>query len=61
MKYNIKYKPSYSMLVVKLDPNESITAEAGALTYMDPHIEVRTRKREKGLIGTLGLAIFGRH
>lgn len=60
MRYEIKYKPSYSMLVVNLDQGETITAEAGAMTYMDPNIEVHTRKREKSLLGSLGLAIIGR-
>jgi uncharacterized protein (TIGR00266 family) len=60
MKYEIKYKPSYSMLVVNLDQGEKITAEAGAMTYMDPSIEPHTRKREKSLLGSLGLAIIGR-
>jgi uncharacterized protein (TIGR00266 family) len=60
MKYEIKYKPSYSMLVVNLEPNEKIVAESGAMTYMDPNIEVHTRKRETSLLGTLGLAVFGR-
>jgi uncharacterized protein (TIGR00266 family) len=60
MKYEIKYKPSYSMLVVNLEQGEMITAEAGAMTYMDPNIEVHTRKREKSLLGSLGLAIVGR-
>lgn len=60
MKYEIKYKPSYSMLVVNLDQGEKITAESGAMTYMDPHIEVHTRKREKSLLGSLGLAFLGR-
>ena len=60
MEYEIKYKPSYSMLVVKLEPNESVTAEAGAMTYMEPNIDVKTRKREKSLLGTLGLALLGR-
>jgi len=59
MKYDIKYKPSYSMLVVSLDQNEKITAEAGAMTYMDPNIEAHTRKREKSILGSLGLAIIG--
>jgi len=60
MKYEIKYKPSYSMLVVNLEPNEKIVAESGAMTYIDPKIKVHTRKRETSLLGTLGLAIFGR-
>ena len=48
------------MLVLNLEPNEIVTAEAGAMTYMDPNINVKTRKREKSLLGTLGLSLFGR-
>ena len=59
MKYDIKYKPSYALLVMYLDQGEAITAESGALTYMDPTIEVRTRKREKSLLGSLGLKLIG--
>jgi uncharacterized protein (TIGR00266 family) len=59
MKWEIKYKPSYSMLVVSLDQGEKITAESGAMTYMSPNIEAHTRKREKSLLGSLGLAIIG--
>src|SRR3989337_1491416 len=59
MKYEIKYKPSYAMLVVTLEPGETITAESGAMTYMDPNIEAHTRKREKSLLGSLGLSIIG--
>jgi uncharacterized protein (TIGR00266 family) len=59
MKYEIKYKPAYSMLVVTLDQNEKIVAEAGAMTYMSPGIEAHTRKREKSLLGSLGLSIIG--
>jgi uncharacterized protein (TIGR00266 family) len=60
MKYEIKYKPSYSMLVVNLEQGESIVAEAGAMTYMDPNIEPHTRKREKSLLGSIGLSVIGR-
>jgi len=60
MKYEIKYKPSYSMLVVNLEQSEKITAEAGSMTYMDPNVEAHTRKREKSLLGSLSLAIIGR-
>ncbi len=59
MKYEIKYKPSYALLVVTLDQGETITAESGAMTYMDPNIEVHTRKREKSLLGSIGLRIIG--
>jgi uncharacterized protein (TIGR00266 family) len=59
LKYEIKYKPSYAMLVVNLDQGETITAEAGAMTYMDPSIEPHTRKREQSFWGTLGLSLIG--
>ncbi|MBC7130314.1 TIGR00266 family protein [Candidatus Bathyarchaeota archaeon] len=60
MKFEVKYRPSYSLLVVTLEPSEKIVAESGAMTYMTPNIEVHTRKRETSLLGSLGLAIFGR-
>ena len=47
------------MLVVKLDPAETITAEAGALTYMTPNIDVKTRRREKSILGSIGLKLLG--
>ncbi|MDR2700604.1 MAG: TIGR00266 family protein [Nitrososphaerota archaeon] len=59
MKFEVKYKPSYAMLVVSLNQGETITAESGAMTYMDSTIEVHTRKREKSLLGSLGLSIIG--
>jgi len=60
MKYEIKYEPSYAMLVVDLEEGESIVGEAGAMTYMTPNIEVQTRMREKSILGTIGLSILGR-
>ncbi|MEM3530954.1 MAG: TIGR00266 family protein [Nitrososphaerales archaeon] len=59
MKYEIKYRPSYSLLEIHLEPNETITGEAGAMTYMSPNIEVKTRMREKSILGTLGVKILG--
>jgi len=47
------------MLVVKLKANESVTAEAGAMTYMNPNIDVKTRRREKSILGTIGLKLMG--
>lgn len=57
--YEILYKPSYALLVVTLQPDESITAESGSMTYMQPSIEVHTRMREKSFWGSLGLSILG--
>ena len=59
MKYEIKYKPSYALLVVDLEQGETLTAESGAMTYMTPNIEAKTRKREKSFLGSLGLSIIG--
>ena len=59
MKYEIKYKPSYALLVIDLEQGETITAESGAMTYMTPNMEAHTRKREKSFLSTLGLSIIG--
>jgi uncharacterized protein (TIGR00266 family) len=59
MEYSIKYDPSYAMLVVDLAEGEMIVGEAGAMTYMSSNIDVRTRTREKSILSTLGMSIFG--
>ena len=59
MKYEIKYSPSYSMLVVDLEAGERVTGEAGAMTYMTPNISIETRLRERGILGSIGLKILG--
>jgi uncharacterized protein (TIGR00266 family) len=58
MEYEIKYKPSYSMVVIKLRADESIVGESGAMTYMSTNMEARTRSR-KGILSSLGLKLFG--
>ena len=59
MKFEIKYEPSYAMLVVDLEAGEYIVGEGGAMTYMTPNIDVRTRMRERGILGTIGLSLLG--
>ena len=59
MEYEIKYKPSYAMLEVTLGVGESITAEAGSMSWMQPTVEVHTHMRKKGLLGTIGMALIG--
>ncbi len=59
MRYEIKYQPSYSMLEVRLEKGERITGEAGALTYMSPNIDVKTRTRERSLLGSLKTSLLG--
>lgn len=59
MRYEIKYQPSYSMLVVDLEKDERITGEAGSLTYMTPNIDVKVRTRDKSLLSSLKTSLFG--
>jgi uncharacterized protein (TIGR00266 family) len=59
LKFEVKYKPAYALLVANLEQGETLTAESGSMTYMTPNIEVHTRKREKSLLGTLGLSLIG--
>ena len=48
------------MLVVQLEPSETITAESGSMTYMSPNVDVNTRRREKSILGSIGLKLLGR-
>ena len=60
MQYDIKYSPAYSLLDVSLDPGEVIVAEAGAMVYMTPQINVKTRKREeRSILQSLKTSILG--
>ncbi len=59
MRYEIKHRPSYSLLEVELEQGDAIRAEAGAMTYMSPTIEVRTVMRESSFIESLGLKLLG--
>lgn len=53
MKHEMKYRQSYSMLVVNLERGEHIVNEAGAVTQMYPNIEVHTHKGEQSLLSKL--------
>lgn len=59
VRYEIRNRPAYSMLEVELLPGEAIEAEAGAMTYMTPNIQVSTRMRQESFLTTLGLKILG--
>ncbi len=51
MKYEIVYKPVYSVLKIDLEPGEQVEAEAGALMMYEGDVEVRTKSR--GLLRAL--------
>ena len=43
MKCEIRYKPAFAAIFVTLNPGESITAEAGAMTSMDAQLSMKTQ------------------
>lgn len=58
MEIEIMHRPSYSLAVAKLSPNERIRAEAGAMVSMSSSINIET-KAEGGLLKSLGRAVLG--
>ncbi len=58
MRYEIRYKPAFAAIFITLNPGESITAEAGAMTSMDAQLSMRTQF-SGGLIPGLLKKFFG--
>ena len=58
MKYNILYKPVYSLLEVEMQQGESICAESGAMVTMSPAIDIQTNARG-GILSSLKRSVLG--
>lgn len=58
MEHEILYRPSYSLLRVRLAQGESIAAEAGAMVSMSGGIEIETKARG-GVFGALKRSVLG--
>lgn len=58
MEIEIMHRPSYSLAVAKLTPNERIRAEAGAMVSMSSSVSIET-KAEGGFLKSLGRAVLG--
>jgi uncharacterized protein (TIGR00266 family) len=58
MEIEIVHRPSYSLAVARLSPNERIRAEAGAMVSMSSSISIET-KAEGGFLKSLGRAVLG--
>jgi len=58
MEIDIVHRPSYSLAVTKLSPNERIRAEAGAMVSMSSGVNIET-KAEGGFLKSLGCAVLG--
>ena len=58
MQIDIRYQPSYSLVIVRLDPDESVQAESGAMVSMSSNIEIETAMKG-GALGALKRSVFG--
>jgi uncharacterized protein (TIGR00266 family) len=58
MEIELMHRPSYSLAVARLSPNERIRAEAGALVSMSGGVNIET-KAEGGFLKSLGRAVLG--
>lgn len=58
MEIEIVHRPSYSLAIARLGPNERIRAEAGAMVSMSDGVNLET-KADGGLIKSLGRSLLG--
>lgn len=58
MEYEILYQPSYSLLKIRLQREEAISAESGAMVSMSSKIKIETRMKG-GLMGALKRKVLG--
>lgn len=58
MQIELKYRPSYSLGIVQLDPGETLQVEGGSMVSMSVDISIQTQARG-GLLKSLGRALLG--
>ncbi len=58
MEYEILYRPSYSLLRIKMEKGEELSAEAGAMVSMSSGIEMQTNTKG-GFLGSLKRSMLG--
>jgi uncharacterized protein (TIGR00266 family) len=56
--YEIKHAPAYAALTLKLQPDQMVMVEAGAMAAMDPWIEMKSRLKG-GLMKGIGRMLGG--
>jgi len=56
--YEIQYQPSFSLVIIQLQPEQSILAEAGAMVSMSANVELQAEMKG-GFFGALKLAAGG--
>jgi uncharacterized protein (TIGR00266 family) len=58
MEHEILYRPSYSLLKIRLRQGEAVSAEAGAMVSMSSSIEIKTAAKG-GIFGALKRSVLG--
>lgn len=58
MQIELKYRPSYSLGIVQLDPGETLQVEGGSMVSMSADISIKTQARG-GLLKSLGRSLLG--
>jgi uncharacterized protein (TIGR00266 family) len=58
MHVDVKYRPSYSLGVVKLEPGEELQVEGGSMVSMSADVTIQTKARG-GVLKSLGRALLG--
>ena len=58
MQIDIRYQPSYSLAILRLEPNEAIQAEAGAMVSMTANMTIDTQMKG-GLLGAVTRSVLG--
>jgi uncharacterized protein (TIGR00266 family) len=58
MEHEVLYRPSYSLLKIKMERGESVLAEAGAMVSMSSGIEMKTAAKG-GVFGALKRSMLG--
>lgn len=58
MEIDVQFRPSYSLAIVKLTPQERIRTDSGAMVSYSSGVEIET-KAEGGFLKSLGRAVLG--
>jgi uncharacterized protein (TIGR00266 family) len=58
VKIDIRYQPSYSLAIIRLEPGESIQAESGAMVSMSSNLQIETAMKG-GVLGALTRTVLG--
>jgi uncharacterized protein (TIGR00266 family) len=58
MEHEVLYRPSYSLLKIRLRQGEAVSAEAGAMVSMSSSIEIKTAAKG-GIFGALKRSVLG--